>query len=121
MSRIRVAEAAGVTRPTFYNRFRSPLDLLLTVPEADPAEVYQREERWRAVEKPSNDEALRRATSGVVEYLAFMASADLPAGNRDLMAQFVSHGFAGTISRHRCRVRSSMSVCRRLCFDGGGA
>ncbi|WP_406053081.1 hypothetical protein [Kribbella sp. NBC_00889] len=74
-----------MTRPTFYNRFRGPLDLLLTVLEADLAEVYQREERWRAVEKPSNDGALRRATSGVVEYLAFMASADLPAGNRDLM------------------------------------
>ena len=132
VSRISVAEltaAAGVTRPTFYNRYRNPLELLLTVLDADLAEVYRREKQWRAAERPSGDEALRRATGEVVDHvarfagvyrqalddpadrgvyealvrhfteysLAFMASADLPAGNRDLMAQFVSHGFAGAI------------------------
>jgi AcrR family transcriptional regulator len=132
VSRISVAEltaAAGVTRPTFYKRYRNPLELLLTVLDADLAEVYEREDQWRTTEKPSSDEALRRATGEVVDHvarfagvyrqtlddpadrgvyealvrhftdysLAFMADADLPAGNRDLMAQFVSHGFAGAI------------------------
>ncbi|TDW21989.1 TetR family transcriptional regulator [Kribbella kalugense] len=132
VSRISVAElteAAGVTRPTFYNRYRSPLELLLTVLDADLATVYQREAEWRAAERPSSNEALRRATAEVVDHVArfagvyrhtlddpadrgvyealvrhftdysltFMASADLPPGNRALMAQFVSHGFAGAI------------------------
>lgn len=133
ISRISVAElteTAGVTRPTFYHRYRNPLELLLTVLDADLAEVYQREEKWRAAERLDSDEALRRATGEIVEHvarfadvyrqtladpadrgvyealvrhfteysLAFMARApDLPAGDHELMAQFVSHGFAGAI------------------------
>ncbi|MFD3401494.1 TetR/AcrR family transcriptional regulator [Kribbella sp. NPDC058693] len=133
VSRISVAElteAAGVTRPTFYNRYRSPLELLLTVLDADLAEVYEREEKWRAAERLTADEALRRATGEIVDHvsrfadvyrqtladpadrgvyealvrhfteysLAFMAvTPDPPAGDRELMAQFVSHGFAGAI------------------------
>ena len=135
VSRISVAElteAAGVTRPTFYHRYRSPLGLLLTVLDADLAEVYRREERWRAAEQPDGDQALRRATGELVDHvarfvevyrqtledpadrgvydalvrhfsdysLAFMARStnpDLPAADRELMAQFVAHGFAGAI------------------------
>ncbi|GAA1646038.1 hypothetical protein GCM10009744_41250 [Kribbella alba] len=135
VSRISVAElteAAGVTRPTFYHRYRSPLELLLRVLDTDLAEVYQREERWRAEEDPSSDEALRRATGELVDHvarfadvyrqtledpadrgvyealvrhfsdysLAFMARStnpELPAGDRELMAQFVAYGFAGAI------------------------
>jgi AcrR family transcriptional regulator len=133
VSRISVTElteTAGVTRPTFYNRYRSPLELLLTVLDADLAKVYEREEQWRAEESVSGDEALRRATGEVVDHVARFADiyrhtledpADrgvyealvrhfseyslafmerltkLPAGNRELMAQFVSHGFAGAI------------------------
>ena len=127
-----LAEAAGVTRPTFYNRYRSPLDLLLTVLDADLAEVYRREDQWRAAEDPSADEALRRATGELVDHvarfadvyrqtledpadrgvyealvrhfsdysLAFMARStnpEMPAAHRELMAQFVAHGFAGAI------------------------
>ncbi|WP_344146570.1 TetR/AcrR family transcriptional regulator [Kribbella yunnanensis] len=137
VSRIRVADlvaAAGVTRPTFYNRYRTPLDLLLTVLDADLAVVYQQEELWQATADLTPDEALRRATGAVVDHviryaevyrqalgdpadrgvydalvrhfteysLAFMARAatspGVPAANRDLMAQFVSHGFVGVIS-----------------------
>ena len=135
VSRISVAElteAAGVTRPTFYHRYRSPLGLLLTVLDADLAGVYRREELWRAAERPDGDQALRRATGELVDHvarfaevyrqtledpadrgvydalvrhfsdysLAFMARStnpDLPTADRDLMAQFVAHGFAGAI------------------------
>lgn len=135
VSRIGVAElteAAGVTRPTFYHRYRSPLELLLTVLDADLAEVYRREEHWRAAEDLAGDEALRRATGELVDHvarfadvyrqtledpadrgvyealvrhfsdysLAFMARStnpELPADHRELMAQFVAHGFAGAI------------------------
>jgi AcrR family transcriptional regulator len=133
VSRISVAEltgSAGVTRPTFYHRYRSPLDLLLSVLDADLAGVYRHEERWRGDESPSAVEAIRRATGEVVDHvgrfadvyrqaledpadrgvyealvrhfhqysLAFMAHVEnLPGGDRELMAQFVSHGFAGAI------------------------
>lgn len=133
VSRISVAEltgTAGVTRPTFYHRYRSPLALLLAVLDADLAEMYRQEERWRGEEGLSADAALRRATGQVVDHvvrfadvyrqaledpadrgvyealvrhfheysLAFMAHVEnLPGGDRELMAQFVSHGFAGAI------------------------
>ncbi|TCC49546.1 TetR/AcrR family transcriptional regulator [Kribbella pittospori] len=133
VSRISVAEltqTAGVTRPTFYHRFRSPLELLLAVLDADLAELYRHEDEWRTQEGLSSDEALRRATGAIVDHvvrfagiyrqtlenpadrgvydalvrhfsdysLAFMAaSANVPDGDRELMAQFVSHGFAGAI------------------------
>jgi AcrR family transcriptional regulator len=135
VSRISVAElaaAAGLSRPTFYSRFGSPLELLIRVLGADLEDLYRREARWRAEESLSGEDALRRATGQVVDHvarfaavyrqtlgnpadrgvyqalvqhfteysLAFMAAAtgpDVPAAGHELIAQFVSHGFAGAI------------------------
>jgi AcrR family transcriptional regulator len=131
VSRITIAEltaAAGVSRPTFYHRYRSPLELLISVLDADLAEVYRQEEQGR--ENLTGDEVLRRATALVVDHvarfadvyrqtlvhpadggvyealvrhfsdysLAFMARApQVPEAGHVLIAQFVSHGFAGAI------------------------
>jgi AcrR family transcriptional regulator len=135
VSQISVAEltaAAGLSRPTFYSRFGSPLELLISVLGADLEVLYRREARWRAEESPADEDALRRATGQVVDHvarfadvyrqtlgnpadrgvyqalvqhfteysLAYMAAAtgpDVPATGHELIAQFVSHGFAGAI------------------------
>jgi AcrR family transcriptional regulator len=126
-----LADRAGVTRATFYNRYSTPLELLIQVLYADlerghlleagrardgytavellrltTSEVGDHVERFRAVYRLSRDdpsdsgvyEALVRHFSGYA--LAFMARDDrpeLPGANRQVIAQFMAHGFAGAI------------------------
>jgi AcrR family transcriptional regulator len=126
-----LADRAGVTRATFYNRYSTPMDLLVQVLTADLDRGHRLEE-VRAHEGYSAAELLRLTTaevgahverfrqvyelsltdpsdSGVYEALvrhftqyalAFMARrglSDLPDANRDVIAQFMAHGFAGAI------------------------
>lgn len=126
-----LAERAGVTRATFYNRYNTPLELLSRVLDADldrghrleaeraqcghsavellrltVAEVGDHVERFRAIYSRSLGDP---ADSGVYatlvrhfsEYaLAFMAHGDhlqIPDANRQVIAQFMAHGFAGAV------------------------
>lgn len=127
-----LADRAGVTRATFYNRYRTPLDLLIQVLHADLERGHRLEEERRAQGGYSARELLRLATvevadhverfiavyrhaladpadSGVYEALvrhfsdyalAFMNRGDhpgLPDADRQVIAQFMAHGFAGAI------------------------
>ncbi|MCX4579374.1 TetR/AcrR family transcriptional regulator [Streptomyces sp. NBC_01571] len=126
-----LAERAGATRATFYNRYSTPLDLLIQVLDADlngghrkeddrgrrghsaaellrmtTAEVGDHVERFRAVYAFSLGDP---ADSGVYEALvrhfsdyasAFMergGRSGLPDANREVIAQFMAHGFGGAI------------------------
>ncbi|MGW3291196.1 TetR/AcrR family transcriptional regulator [Streptomyces sp. NPDC001002] len=135
VSRISVAELAdraGVTRATFYNRYSSPLDLLIQVLHADLERGHRLEDEWRAQGVYAARELLRMAVSEVADHverfaevyrhtladpadsgvyealvrhfsdyaLAFMARGPhpgLPEANRQVIAQFMAHGFAGAI------------------------
>ncbi|WP_371552058.1 TetR/AcrR family transcriptional regulator [Streptomyces sp. NBC_00554] len=135
VSRITVAELAdraGVTRATFYNRYRTPLDLLIQVLHADLERGHRLEEERRAQGGHSARELLRLATTEVADHverfvavyrhsladpadsgvyealvrhfgdyaLAFMNRGHhpgLPEANRQVIAQFMAHGFAGAI------------------------
>ncbi|MBK3566391.1 TetR/AcrR family transcriptional regulator [Streptomyces sp. MBT62] len=135
VSRISVAELAeraGVTRATFYNRYSSPLDLLIQVLQADLDRGHHREAEARAQGGHSAAALLRLATAEVADHverylpvyrhaltdpadsgvydalvrhfgdytLSFMAAGDrpgLPEANRRVVAQFLAHGFAGSI------------------------
>jgi AcrR family transcriptional regulator len=127
-----LADQAGVTRATFYNRYGSPLELLIGVLYADLERVHRLEDARRAEGRYSAVQMLRLATGDVADHverfmavyqhalhdpaddgvyealvrhftdygLAFMARSthpDLPGANHRVMAQFVSHGFAGAI------------------------
>jgi AcrR family transcriptional regulator len=72
VSRISVAELAdraGVTRATFYNRYSSPLDLLIQVLRADLERGHRREAEARAAGGHSATELLRLATAEVADHV----------------------------------------------------
>ena len=72
VSRITVAalaERAGVTRATVYNRYDSPLEVLIQVLYADLERGHQREEELRTQGRRSSAEMLRLATAEVVEHV----------------------------------------------------
>lgn len=127
-----LAERAGVTRATFYNRYSTPLDLLIQVLYADLERGHRLEEERRAQGGYSARALLRLATTEVADHverfravyrhaieapadsgvyealirhfsdyaLEFMARGHhpgLPEANRELIAQFMAHGFAGAI------------------------
>jgi AcrR family transcriptional regulator len=72
VSRITVAalaERAGVTRATVYNRCDSPLDLLIQVLYADLDRGHRREQQLRAEGSRSPAEMLRLATAEVAEHV----------------------------------------------------
>ncbi|MBG0850357.1 TetR/AcrR family transcriptional regulator [Streptomyces spinoverrucosus] len=126
-----LADRAGITRATFYNRYSTPLDLLVSVLYAD-LDRGHRLEAERAQEGRSAVELLRLTTaevgdhverfgpvyrrslgdpsdSGVYEALVrhfrnyaltFMTHSNLPElpdASRNVIAQFMAHGFAGVI------------------------
>jgi AcrR family transcriptional regulator len=64
-----LAERAGVTRATFYNRFDSPLALLIEVLDADLERGHRREEERRADGGYSAAEMLRLATAEVADHV----------------------------------------------------
>jgi AcrR family transcriptional regulator len=72
VSRITVAELAeraGVTRATFYNRYASPLELLIEVLFADLEDAHGLEEARRAEGGYSPAEMLRLATCDVADHI----------------------------------------------------
>jgi AcrR family transcriptional regulator len=77
VSRITVADLAdqaGVTRATFYNRYASPLELLIGVLYADLERVHRLEDARRAEGRYSSVQMLRLATGDVADHVErFMA------------------------------------------------
>ncbi|HEY4408535.1 MAG TPA: TetR/AcrR family transcriptional regulator [Acidimicrobiia bacterium] len=72
VSRITVAalaERAGVTRATVYNRYAGPLDLLVQVLYADLDRGHRREEELRTEGKHSAAEMLRLTIAEVAEHV----------------------------------------------------
>jgi AcrR family transcriptional regulator len=72
VSRITVAalaERAGVTRATFYNRYDGPLDLLTRVLYADLERGHRREDELRAEGRHSGAELMRMATAEVADHV----------------------------------------------------
>ena len=72
VSQITVADLAGqagVTRATFYNRYRSPLDLLIGVLYADLDRVHRLEGARRAEGRYSAVQMLRLATGDVADHV----------------------------------------------------
>jgi AcrR family transcriptional regulator len=69
-----LAEQAGVTRATFYNRYGSPLELLIGVLYADLERVHRLEDARRAEGRYSAVQMLRLATGDVADHVErFMA------------------------------------------------
>ena len=135
VSQISVAELAyraGVTRATVYNRYGSPLNLLIQVLDADLQRGHRQEEQRRVSGGYTAMDNLRLAISEVADHITrFMAvyqhalhgpadngvyealirhfidysqpvlarctHPDLPDTNHQVIAHFVSHGFAGAI------------------------
>ncbi|MFJ3307502.1 TetR/AcrR family transcriptional regulator [Streptomyces sp. NPDC086549] len=64
-----LADRAGVTRATFYNRYSTPLDLLIQVLYADLERGHRREEERRAQGGYSAPELLRLATEEVADHV----------------------------------------------------
>jgi AcrR family transcriptional regulator len=64
-----LAERAGVTRATFYNRCNSPLDLLIQVLYADLERTHRLEDERRADGGYSSAQMLRLATGDVVDHV----------------------------------------------------
>jgi AcrR family transcriptional regulator len=64
-----LAERAGVTRATFYNRYTSPLELLIQVLYADLERGHRREDARRAEGEYSPEQMLRLATAEVVDHV----------------------------------------------------
>jgi AcrR family transcriptional regulator len=101
VSRITVAELAeraGTTRATFYNRYGSPLELLVEVLSADLDRGHAVEVRRRARGDLSAPELLRLATDGVVDHVerfrpVYQRALGDPAG-RGVHGALVRH-FAG--------------------------
>jgi AcrR family transcriptional regulator len=77
VSQITVAELAGragMTRATFYNRYSSPLDLLIRVLYTDLEHVHRAEDARRAEGRYSAAQMLRMATADVADHVErFMA------------------------------------------------
>jgi AcrR family transcriptional regulator len=69
-----LAERAGMTRATFYNRYSSPLELLIQVLYADLERGHRLEEARRAAGGYPAERMLRLATSDVADHVErFMA------------------------------------------------
>jgi AcrR family transcriptional regulator len=69
-----LADRAGVTRATFYNRYSSPLELLIQVLYADLERGHRREEARRAGGQYPAAQMLRLATGDVADHVErFMA------------------------------------------------
>ena len=64
-----LAERAGVTRATFYNRYDSPLDLLIQVLQADLEVCHRGEQKLRAEGGHPDEELLRRSVADVVDHV----------------------------------------------------
>jgi AcrR family transcriptional regulator len=64
-----LADRAGVTRATFYNRYGSPLELLIQVLYADLDRGHRREDGRRAAGGYSADQLLRLATGDVADHV----------------------------------------------------
>lgn len=64
-----LADHAGVTRATFYNRYISPLDLLIQVLLADLERVHRLEEARRTEGRYSAAQMLRLATGDVADHI----------------------------------------------------
>jgi AcrR family transcriptional regulator len=64
-----LADCAGVTRATFYNRCSSPLELLIRVLDADLERGHRREEARRAGGRYSAGQMLRLATADVADHV----------------------------------------------------
>ncbi|WP_089104979.1 TetR/AcrR family transcriptional regulator [Streptomyces hyaluromycini] len=127
-----LADRAGVTRATFYNRYSTPLDPLIQVLYDDLERAHREEDALRAQGGHSAQELLRLATAGVADHverfmdvyrnsladpadsgvyealvrhfgeytLAFLSRAGQsgrPGADRQIIAQFMAHGFAGAI------------------------
>jgi len=77
VSQITVADLAGragITRATFYNRYRSPLELLIGVLYADLERVHRLEDARRADGRYPAVQMLRLATGDVADHVErFMA------------------------------------------------
>jgi AcrR family transcriptional regulator len=77
VSQITVAELAGragMTRATFYNRYSSPLDLLIRVLHADLERAHRAEDARRAEGRYPAAQMLRLATADVADHVErFMA------------------------------------------------
>jgi AcrR family transcriptional regulator len=69
-----LADRAGVTRATFYNRYSSPLELLIQLLYADLERGHRREDARRAEGRYSAAQMLRLATGEVADHVErFMA------------------------------------------------
>src|ERR1700722_7624938 len=64
-----LADRAGVTRATFYNRYTTPLDLLIQVLYADLERAHTLEQARRAQGGYSAAQLLRLATADVVDHV----------------------------------------------------
>ncbi len=64
-----LADRAGVTRATFYNRFDSPLDLLIRVLRADLERVHRVDDQRRSEGGYSAAQLLRLATGDVADHV----------------------------------------------------
>ncbi|MFE4254032.1 TetR/AcrR family transcriptional regulator [Streptomyces sp. NPDC056910] len=64
-----LADRAGVTRATFYNRSTSPLELLIQVLNADLDRGHELEERRRARGDLSAEQRVRMAISEVADHM----------------------------------------------------
>ena len=81
-----LADHAGVTRATFYNRYISPLDLLIQVLLADLEGAHRLEEARRTEGRYSAAQMLRLATGDVADHIerflaVYQHAADDPADN----------------------------------------
>jgi AcrR family transcriptional regulator len=64
-----LADRAGVTRATFYNRYSSPMELLIRVLYADLERSHRPEEARRAEGGYSGEQMLRLATGDVADHV----------------------------------------------------
>ena len=64
-----LAERAGVTRATFYNRYTSPLELLIQVLYADLERGHREEDARRAEGEVPPEQMLRLATADVADHV----------------------------------------------------
>jgi AcrR family transcriptional regulator len=64
-----LADRAGVTRATFYNRYSSPLELLIQVLHADLVRGYYLKETRRAEGRYTADQVLRLTISDVADHV----------------------------------------------------
>jgi AcrR family transcriptional regulator len=92
-----LAERAGVTRATFYNRYSSPLELLIQVLDADLERCLRLRETRQADDRHTVEQVVRLTVSDVADHVERSAHPDLPRANHQVIAQFFAYGFAGAI------------------------